>query len=75
MKLPISERPYFTLAEAAERLNLTANTALNKIASNTFPVACYKLGRNWVVDKDVLAAYFEMRRQEGLSLLRNSTAS
>jgi excisionase family DNA binding protein len=74
MKLPIEERPYYTLAEAAERLNLSTSTALNKLAAGTFPVHCYKLGRNWVVDKEVLTEFFAKRRAVGLSQLRESTA-
>lgn len=75
MKLEVESRPYYTLAEAAAKLNISANTALNKIATNTFPVHCYKLGRNWVVDKDVLNAFFDIQRQRGLSKLRESTGS
>ncbi len=49
------------------------NSAKNKIAEGSFPVKTYKLGRRIVVDRAVVDAWFDARRQEGLAALAKST--
>lgn len=66
-------RPWLSLEEFAPLFNVTPDTAKNKIALGTFEVKTYKLGRTIVADRAVIDAYFQARRVEGLSALREST--
>lgn len=71
---PIEEREWYTLDETAAKLGLSKQSAQNQVANETFPVPTYKLGRRRVVDKAVLAEFFRLKREAGLSQLQQSTS-
>ena len=60
------ERPYFNLAELAELFMMKESSLLNAISNESFVCPPYKLGRRRVADRQVVQAYFEAKRAEGL---------
>lgn len=53
---------------------LKYQTAKNLVHLGRFPVDTYKLGRIRVVDRLVLAAYFDSMRERGLRVLTETPA-
>ena len=61
--------PYVPLARAAKLLNMSPKTAKNQLVTGRFPVPTYKLGREHVVDLEVLGRFFLIMRSQGLAEL------
>ena len=66
------EKPWMPLQEVAELLGIEIKTAYNQLTEESFPVPTYKLGKQRVADKAVLARYFEMKRTEGMAQLEKT---
>lgn len=72
------EPPWVMVRDVCAMYGVTFETAKNKIHAGTFDVPTYKVGKHWVIDKEVHAAYFKRLREAGLqqlqASLRQSTA-
>lgn len=62
-------KPYMTMPELAEALSMTPKGLMNSISRGTCPVPTYKLGGRRVADRQVLEAFFEAKRSEGLAAI------
>jgi hypothetical protein len=60
---------WIEIKDAAALFGMTLPSMHNAIQRGTFPVHTYKLGKKRVIDRDVLAEFFENKRAEGLSQL------
>jgi|TARA_B100001094_G_scaffold318911_1_gene363053 hypothetical protein len=60
------ERPYLTALELAALFNMSKGGLLNAISREEFPLPTYRLGKQRVADRQVVEAFFEARRLEGL---------
>lgn len=69
---PPEPQPWMTLIEVAKAFGVKEQTLKNIIAAGKLPVDSYKLMGKRVVDREVLAAYFRKKRDEGLKKLRES---
>jgi hypothetical protein len=70
----LSERkPWLDLKDVCGDFGVTYETAKNKVLYDRFPVPTYKVGKRTVIDKEVYNAYFNEKRQSGLSRLRKTT--
>ncbi len=67
------QREWMGLDEVAPLFGLQVNSLKNLINGGKFPVPAYKLARRWVIDKDVLAAYFADQKKRGLKQLKKGT--
>jgi hypothetical protein len=61
------ERPYLDLIELAALFGIKKSSLLNAISNEKFCCPTYKLGRHRVADREVVEAYFNAHRAEGLS--------
>jgi predicted DNA-binding transcriptional regulator AlpA len=69
----MGEQSYWIgIAEAGKAMGLSLQTVRNMISQKTFPLTTYKIGKRRVVDREVLRAYFEEKRAEGLAKLAES---
>lgn len=66
------EIPWISITEAAPMFGMTVSGIRNSIFREKFPVPTYRLGKQRVIDKVVLAAYFEKKKSAGLSALANT---
>ena len=66
---PDEEVPWIDLETAAPLFGMRFATLKNQISMNTFPCPTYKLGRRRVIDRAVLAAFFEKQKADGLRRL------
>ncbi|QPZ53302.1 putative excisionase [Achromobacter phage vB_AchrS_AchV4] len=64
------ECPWVALREVVHLFGVTYETAKNRIYAQTFPVPVRREGKLLVIDKAVMAAYFEARRQQDLAKLK-----
>lgn len=64
------ECPWVALRDVVHLFGVTYETAKNRIYAQTFPVPVRREGKLLVVDKAVMAAYFEARRQQDLAKLK-----
>ena len=64
-----TELPWIDLKDAAPLFGMTFTTLKNQVSLNIFPCPTYKLGRRRVIDRDVLAAFFEKQKADGLRRL------
>ena len=60
------ERSFYTADELADLFFIKKNTLYNKVCREKLQVPTYKIGKNLVADKQVVEAYFDARRLEGL---------
>jgi len=60
------EKPYLTMLEIAELFGISKGALMNSISREKFPLPTYRLGRHRVADKQVVEAFFQARRVEGL---------
>ena len=61
--------PWVALRDVVHLFGVTYDTAKNRIYAKTFPVPVRREGKLLVVDRAVVQAYFEGRRQNDLSKL------
>ena len=60
------DRPYLTASELAELFNMSKGSLLNAISREEFPLPTYRLGKQRVADREVVRAFFNAKRAEGL---------
>ena len=60
------EKPYLNIEELSALFGMKKTSLLNSISDERFCCPTYKLGRQRVADRQVLEAYFEAKRSEGL---------
>ena len=60
------QRPYLNIEDLFELFGMKKTSLLNSISDERFCCPTYKLGRQRVADRQVLEAYFEAKRSEGL---------
>lgn len=65
------EQSWVPLKDVAHLFGMTFDSVKNLVAKDKFPVPTYRLGRMRVVDKDVLAAFWDQQRREGIRRLRD----
>lgn len=63
------ESPWVAVSKVCHLYGVGYDTAKNKIAAGTFEVPVYKVGKIWVIDKQVHDAYFRKMRELGLKAL------
>ncbi len=66
----LTQCPWVPLRDVAHLFGVTFATAKNRIYAKTFPVPVRREGKLLVVDRAVVEAYFEGRRQSDLSRLK-----
>lgn len=66
------ETPWHAVRDVCHLYGLTYETSKNKIHAESFPVAVYKVGKTWVIDKAVHAEYFARHREAGLAALKST---
>lgn len=57
------------LAEAAQLLHMSVTGLRSAIQADRCPVPSYKLGRRIVIDRQVMARFFDEQRKAGLAEL------
>lgn len=67
------EQPWLALKEICHLYGLTFESAKNAIKRGRFPVSTYKVGRTIVVDREVHANYFSIKREKGLKALTTNS--
>lgn len=60
------ERPYLNLSELSELFGMKKSSLLNAISNERFCCPTYKLCGQRVADREVVSAYFDAKRAEGL---------
>jgi hypothetical protein len=65
------EQTWVSLRDAAPLFGLSFETITNMVAQDKFPVPTYKLGRRRVIDKEVMQAFFDEQKAEGLRRLQS----
>jgi predicted DNA-binding transcriptional regulator AlpA len=61
---------WIDVKDAAPLFGMSVQTIKNAISLGKFPVPTYKLGKRRVFDRQVLAAYFEEQRAQGMRALK-----
>lgn len=69
----MSDMPWVAVKDVCKMYGLQYASAKNSIHLGTFPVPTYKVGKLWVIDRDVHEAYFRHMRQLGLASLKLPT--
>lgn len=64
------DKTWIGLEDAAPLFGVSFDTLKNLVALKKFPVPTFKLGRRRVMDKEVLRAFFDEQKSEGLRRLR-----
>jgi predicted site-specific integrase-resolvase len=64
--------PWLALKDVCHLYGVKYTTAMNKVRDGTFDVPVYKVGKLWVVDREVHEAYFARMRQAGLAALKST---
>lgn len=64
--------PWVAVEDVCGAYGVNYATAKNQIAMRTFPVKTYKVGKKHVIDKEVHAEFFRLRREAGLSALKST---
>lgn len=62
------ERVWLDIKDVCSDFGLSYSTAKNRIYFGTFPVPTYKVGKKIVVDRAVLDAYWQRKRDEQLAI-------
>lgn len=68
-------KPYYTMQELAEIMSMSLKGLHNALHGRKFPIPTYKLGKLRVADKDVVDAFFEQRRLEGMKKITDNQRS
>lgn len=71
----MTDMPWVAVRDVCHMYGVTYETAKNKIHAETFDVPTYKVGKLWVIDKEVHEAYFRTMREQGLRAMAKSTSS
>lgn len=69
----MTETPWLAVRDICHLYGVTYETAKNKIHMENFPVPVYKVGKMWVVDREVHEQYFLRHREAGLQVLKSTT--
>lgn len=70
----MSDMPWVAVKDVCAMYGLQYTSAKNSIHGGTFPVPTYKVGKIWVIDRQVHESYFNHMRQIGLQRLKMPTA-
>lgn len=65
---------WIDLKDAAPKFGMSYGSAKNAVLLDRFPVETYKVGRRVVIDRQVMAAYFEAKRVAGMKRLEEMPA-
>ena len=65
---------WIDLKDAAPKFGMSYGSAKNAVLLDRFPVRTYKVGRRVVIDRQVMAAYFEAQRIAGMKALEEAPA-
>lgn len=65
--------PWVEVREICHQFGVSFATAKNQIYVGKFPVPVYKVGKKIVVDREVLALYWERKRQEQLEFFSSTS--
>lgn len=71
----MEECPWVAVSAVCGMYGLAYSSAKNRIGAKTFPVPVYKVGKEWVIDREVHAAYFMRKRAEGLQALQSTNGT
>ena len=63
------QKPYLNIDELSALFGMKKTSLLNSISDERFCCPTYRLGSQRVADRQVVEAYFEARRSEGLDQL------
>lgn len=66
------QKPYMSLNELSELVEMSPKSILNATSRETFPIPTYKIGRQRVADRHVVFAYFKTLRDQGLEKLSSN---
>jgi hypothetical protein len=66
------DKSWLLLKDAAPLFGMSWDSIKNAVSEGRFPVDTYKLGRNRVIDKDVMAAYFAALKAHGMKKLADN---
>jgi hypothetical protein len=66
------DQPWLLLKDAAPMFGMSWDSIKNAVSEGRFPVDTYKLGKNRVIDKDVMNAYFAAQKARGLKTLEDN---
>lgn len=66
------EPPWVALKDVHHLYGMTIESAYNAVKAGRFPVPTYKAGKLIVIDREVHAQFFAMRREAGLRELSRS---
>jgi len=58
------------MQELADIMCMSLKGLHNALHSKTFPIPTYKIGKRRVADKDVVEAFFEQKKLEGMQKIR-----
>ena len=74
VKVAVPEAPqsWIDVRDAAPMFGMTAGAIKNAILEKRFPVETYKLGKRHVIDRDVLAAFFDDKKAAGMRRIKES---
>lgn len=64
-----NQATWVSVQEVCRQYGVSYESAKNKILAGTFDVPTYKVGKMWVIDREVHAAYFRTLREAGLKAL------
>lgn len=68
----MTDTPWVAVRDVCHLYGVTYETAKNKIHLENFPVPVYKVGKTWVIDREVHAAYFRQHREAGLRAMKTT---
>lgn len=68
----VMDMPWLAVRDVCHMYGVTYPTAKNKISAGTFDVPTYRVGKTWVIDKEVHEAYFRAMRDAGLAALKST---
>lgn len=66
--------PWVALKDVCYMYGVKYTTAMNKVRDGTFDVTVYKVGKTWVIDREVHEAYFRRMREAGLAALHSTNS-
>jgi hypothetical protein len=69
------QQPWISLKEAAPMFGMSFESVKNLVLADKFFVPTYRLGRQRVIDREVLTAFFEAQKAEGMRRLQSRPAN
>jgi hypothetical protein len=69
------QQSWISLKEAAPMFGMTFESVKNLVSKGKFLVPTYRLGKQRVIDREVLEAFFSEQRAEGMRRLQSRPAN